>query len=91
MPSAVSPDPLPLPKWKRPAKTKENLDWADIKVIDLSNFDEPGVKEKLAGELRDAVCLPHYYNIVMMFDDTHNRFTKLASSASLAQVLRPKK
>jgi hypothetical protein len=55
MPSAVSPDSLPLPKWKRPGKTNEELDWADIKVIDLSTFNSPGGKEKLAEELRDAV------------------------------------
>lgn len=55
MPSAVSPEPPSIPKWKRPAKTTEELDWADIKVIDLSTFDEPGGKVKLAEELRDAV------------------------------------
>jgi gibberellin 2-oxidase len=55
MPSAVSPDSLPIPKWKRPGKTNEDLDWADIKVIDLSTFNNPGGKEKLAEELRDAV------------------------------------
>ena len=54
MPSAVS-EPAPLPQWKRPAKTKAKLDWADIAVIDISSFDEPGGKEKLAEELRDAV------------------------------------
>jgi hypothetical protein len=52
MPSAISPE---LPQWKRPAKTSVALDWADISVIDLSTFDEPGGKEKLAEELRHAV------------------------------------
>ena len=61
MPSAVSPEPLPLPKWKRPSKTNEDLDWADIKVIDLSTFDEPGGKQKLAEELRDAVGKPRNF------------------------------
>jgi hypothetical protein len=61
MPSAVSPEPLPLTKWKRPAKTNENLDWADIKVIDLSTFNEPGGKHKLAEELRDAVGKPRTF------------------------------
>lgn len=57
MPSALSPsEALPLPKWQRPAKTSHDLPWADIKVLDLSTFDEPGGKEKLAEELRDAVC-----------------------------------
>lgn len=56
MPIALRPaEELPLPKWKRPAKTTENLPWAEIKVLDLSSFDAPGGKEKLAEELRDAV------------------------------------
>ena len=55
MPSAVSPELPAIPKWKRPAKTAEELDWAEIKVIDLSTYDEPNGKQKLAEELRDAV------------------------------------
>ena len=55
MPSAVSPEPLPLPKWERPAPTNEELQWADIAVIDISTFDEPGEKERLAEKLRYAV------------------------------------
>lgn len=56
MPIALKPaEELPLPKWERPAKTTHDLDWADIKVLDLSTFDTPGGKEKLAEELRDAV------------------------------------
>jgi hypothetical protein len=57
MPSKVPLDPLAIPKWNRPGKTSEDLDWAEIKVIDLSTFDEPGGKEKLAEELRDAVSV----------------------------------
>jgi hypothetical protein len=57
MPSKVPLDPLAIPKWERPRKTSEDLDWAEIKVIDLSTFDEPGGKEKLAEELRDAVSV----------------------------------
>ncbi|KAF2846489.1 flavonol synthase [Plenodomus tracheiphilus IPT5] len=56
MPSATHVEPhLVIPKWNRPVKTSDKLDWADIKVIDLSGFDEPGGKQKLAEELRDAV------------------------------------
>jgi hypothetical protein len=55
MPSATYAEPPAILKWKRPGKTSEALDWADIKVIDLSTFDEPGGKEKLAEDLRDAV------------------------------------
>jgi hypothetical protein len=53
MPSIAS---APLPRWERPGKTNETLDWADIKVINLSRFDKPGEKQILAEELRDAVC-----------------------------------
>jgi hypothetical protein len=55
MPSASYPEPPAIPRWKRPGKTSEKLDWADIKVIDLSTFDIPGGKQKLAEDLRDAV------------------------------------
>lgn len=58
MPTALKPtEELPLPKWQRPAKTTHNLSWANIKVIDLSTFDEPGAKQRLAEELREAVCM----------------------------------
>jgi hypothetical protein len=59
MPSATYSEPPVIPKWKRPGKTSEELDWADIKVIDLSTFDEPGGKQKLAEDLRDAVCFQY--------------------------------
>lgn len=55
MPPATSPETAILSQWKRPAKTTVNLDWADISVIDISLFDEPGEKEKLAEQLRHAV------------------------------------
>jgi hypothetical protein len=55
MPSATYTEPPAIPKWNRPGKTKQDLDWADIKVIDLSTFDKPGGKQKLAEGLRDAV------------------------------------
>lgn len=65
MPIALKPaEELPLPKWERPAKTTHDLDWVNIKVLDLSAFDAPGGKEKLAEELRDAVrCVPCYLNM----------------------------
>lgn len=55
MPSATYAEPPEIPKWKRPEKTSADLDWADIKVIDLSTFNQPGGKQKLAEDLRDAV------------------------------------
>ncbi|KAF7351687.1 putative Flavonol synthase [Mycena sanguinolenta] len=54
MPVAISPYDN-IPPWTRPAETKEALDWAPLKEIDLSLFDAPGGKEKLAAELHDAV------------------------------------
>jgi hypothetical protein len=56
MPSAVTPEPVSLPRWKRPAKTEVDLPWVDISVIDISTFNEPGGKKKLAQQLRTAVC-----------------------------------
>jgi hypothetical protein len=55
MPSATYKEVPGILKWKRPGKTSEKLDWADIKIIDLSTFDELGGKQKLAEDLRDAV------------------------------------
>ncbi|KAK7736521.1 hypothetical protein SLS53_006952 [Cytospora paraplurivora] len=64
MPTALSPsEALPLPKWHRPAKTTYDLPWADIKVLDLSTFDAPGGKEKLAEELRDAVHNTGFFSV----------------------------
>lgn len=53
MPSALN----SIPKWERPQKTKYELDWADLSIIDLSEFDQPGGKQKLADQLKNAVCL----------------------------------
>ncbi|KAK7946053.1 uncharacterized protein PG986_010374 [Apiospora aurea] len=53
-----------LPKWQRPEKTKHDLPWADIQIIDLSTFDEPGGKEKLAAELRDAIHHTGFFSVV---------------------------
>ncbi|KAJ4989925.1 flavonol synthase [Stagonosporopsis vannaccii] len=64
MPSAATPEPPTIPKWKRPEHTTKQLDWADIKVIDLSRFDSPGGKHKLAEELRDAVHTTGFFSVV---------------------------
>ncbi|KAK5192929.1 hypothetical protein LTR99_010704 [Exophiala xenobiotica] len=63
MPSAISQSPPRLRKWERPLKTAHDLPWADIKVIDISTFDEPGEKEKLAEQLRDAVHKTGFFSI----------------------------
>lgn len=31
------------------------MDWADLATLDLSTFDQPGGKEKLAKQLSDAI------------------------------------
>ncbi|KAF4856194.1 UPF0676 protein [Colletotrichum siamense] len=64
MPSAVSPETTPLPKWQRPAKTTHDLPWADIKVIDIGKFDEPGGKKQLAEELRQAVHETGFFSLI---------------------------
>lgn len=76
MPSAITRGPA-LPKWDRPSPTSDKLDWADIKVIDLSNFDAPGEKQRLAEELRNAVsCFAHQTSkrlALIGAPGTHNR------------------
>src|SRR5271170_6323882 len=46
---------IPVPKYQRPQKTKEELDWTPLVEIDISRFDEPGEKQRLAAQLEDAV------------------------------------
>ncbi|OQD66251.1 hypothetical protein PENDEC_c065G04816 [Penicillium decumbens] len=53
-----------LPRWEQPAKTSAKLPWANIKTIDLSNFDEPGGKQKLAADLRDAIHETGFFSII---------------------------
>ena len=36
-------------------ETKHDLDWADLATLDLSEFDSPGGKRKLAHQLSDAI------------------------------------
>ncbi|CUM63899.1 uncharacterized protein PRCAT00001487001 [Priceomyces carsonii] len=51
-------------KWKEPVPTKYDLDWADLSIIDLSTFDEPGGKEKLASDLERAVKKDGFWTVV---------------------------
>ncbi|KAH7357559.1 gibberellin 2-oxidase [Pyrenochaeta sp. MPI-SDFR-AT-0127] len=53
--STQATDKLLIKPWSRPQETKEDLDWAPLTTIDLSQFDEPGGKQKLAGQLYDAI------------------------------------
>ncbi|KAL4783712.1 putative 1-aminocyclopropane-1-carboxylate oxidase [Aspergillus varians] len=36
-------------------ETSENLEWADLRTLDLSKFDQPGGKQELAAELTKAI------------------------------------
>jgi isopenicillin N synthase-like dioxygenase len=45
----------PVSEYQRPVKMKEDLEWAPLVEIDISRFNEPGEKERLAGKLEDAV------------------------------------
>ena len=45
----------PVPEYKRPEQTKEELDWAPLVEIDISRFNESGEKQRLAAQLEDAV------------------------------------
>lgn len=35
--------------------TTNSVDWADLVTLDLSQYDAPGGKQRLAAQLRDAV------------------------------------
>jgi len=61
MPSAIPPE---LPHWKHPAKTSESLPWADLAIIDISSFNEPGGKQKLAEELCHAVQTTGFFSVI---------------------------
>ncbi|KAJ8116790.1 hypothetical protein OPT61_g1873 [Boeremia exigua] len=64
MPSAIQPDPPSIPGWERPERTTKQLDWADIKIIDLSTFDSPGGKQRLADELKEAVHTTGFFSVI---------------------------
>ncbi|KAI0394729.1 Clavaminate synthase-like protein [Xylariaceae sp. FL0594] len=44
-----------LPAYEQAPETKFELDWADLVTLDLSQFDQPGGKEKLASQLFEAI------------------------------------
>lgn len=59
----VSSRPL-VKQWVSPKETKEDLDWADLTVLDISSFDEPGGKQKLADQLKQAVNKDGFWAVV---------------------------
>ncbi|KAK5050926.1 hypothetical protein LTR84_003485 [Exophiala bonariae] len=64
MPSATRQEPVPLRKWRRPSKTQVDLPWADIQLIDITNFDAPGEKKRLAEQLRKAVHETGFFSVI---------------------------
>ncbi|KAK6457628.1 flavonol synthase [Scheffersomyces xylosifermentans] len=56
--------------WTPPPETKEELDWANLTVIDLTNFDEPGVKQELADKLKEASQFDGFWAVK---DDAFNQ------------------
>ncbi|KXH54803.1 2OG-Fe(II)oxygenase superfamily protein [Colletotrichum salicis] len=71
MPSAISPEPVSLPKWQRPAKTQQELPWADIAVIDISKFDQPGGKKYLIDTGFTSEEVQRQYDIGQGFFNLH--------------------
>ena len=49
--------------WVPQNSTKYGLDWADLTNIDISAFDEPGGKEKLASQLKDALHKDGFWSV----------------------------
>jgi isopenicillin N synthase-like dioxygenase len=41
------------------------VEWADLVTLDLSQFDAPGGKQKLANQLRDAVHKVGFFYVSM--------------------------
>lgn len=99
MPSVVRVQPSLLRRWVRPSKTKQDLPWADIAVIDMSKFDRPGGKQQLAEGLRHAVGF--IFQCLMAASRAHdriqdlmpfgNRYTRRVSSASSTPASRQKR
>jgi len=52
---STDPSKLEIPPYQRPAETQEDLEWAPLVEINISRFNEPGEKQKLAAKLEDAV------------------------------------
>ncbi|KAK2593691.1 hypothetical protein QQS21_008599 [Conoideocrella luteorostrata] len=44
-----------LPKYNHPHETQGKLSYANLTTLDLSEYDKPGGKEKLAEQLRDTI------------------------------------
>ncbi|KAL2812268.1 hypothetical protein BJX63DRAFT_432711 [Aspergillus granulosus] len=53
-----------IPTYHQVPETSFDLDWADLSTLDLSQFDQPGGKERLAKQLFDAIQNIGFFYIV---------------------------
>ncbi|KAK9416441.1 putative Fe2OG dioxygenase domain-containing protein [Seiridium unicorne] len=53
-----------IPTYNQIPETQYELDWADLATLDLSQFDHPGGKEKLAKQLSDAIEKIGFFYII---------------------------
>ncbi|KAI1433165.1 hypothetical protein GGR50DRAFT_520775 [Xylaria sp. CBS 124048] len=62
--SSTSSDVKGLPTYHQFPETKYELEWADLATLDLSLFDQPGGKQKLAAQLVDAIQKIGFFYII---------------------------
>ncbi|KAI1166587.1 Clavaminate synthase-like protein [Nemania serpens] len=55
---------LGLPTYHQLPETQYELEWADLVTLDLSQFDQPGGKQKLAAQLFEAIQKIGFFYIV---------------------------
>ncbi|KAL2862501.1 putative oxidoreductase, 2OG-Fe(II) oxygenase family [Aspergillus lucknowensis] len=53
-----------IPTYHQVPETTYDLDWADLSTLDLSLFDQPGGKERLAKQLLDAIQNIGFFYII---------------------------
>lgn len=53
MPSVIA--PAELPGYEYPKETTQELDYADLEALDISQLSEPGGKEKLAAQVLNFI------------------------------------
>ncbi|KAM0133729.1 hypothetical protein ACHAPC_003886 [Botrytis cinerea] len=67
-----------LPKYEHPPETKEDLPWAELVTLDLSDFNNEGGKERLAKQLEHAVHHVGFFyvkNFGLSQDQVDRQFT----------------
>ncbi|KAM0257226.1 hypothetical protein ACHAQJ_004464 [Trichoderma viride] len=53
-----------IPTYHQIPETTHELDWADLVTLDLSQFEKPGGKERLARQLQDAIQKIGFFYII---------------------------